>query len=119
MPDDDEVGAISPLAPPPMDFFGNCGRNAVTPTQPMHGTGPSRKLSNIRYLRPTMVLPILVGTSGDVAQRTHIPEHARSAFKKSFGLRLLQQGECFVRVAFNCQINWISHASAAGARLGS
>src|SRR5215831_6851290 len=36
---------------------------------PTHGTGPSRKLSNIPYLRPTMFLPILVGTSGRCCRR--------------------------------------------------
>src|SRR5262249_24933445 len=42
---------------------------------PTHVTGLSCKLSNIPYLRPTMVLPILVGTSGNVAPRTHIKSH--------------------------------------------
>src|SRR6516164_2567355 len=42
---------------------------------PTHVTGPSCKLSIPPYLRPTMVLPILVGTSGNVAPRTHIKSH--------------------------------------------
>src|SRR6516165_5304037 len=42
---------------------------------PTHVTGPSCKFSNIPYLRPTMFLPILVGTSGNVAPRTHIKSH--------------------------------------------
>jgi hypothetical protein len=114
LPDGDEVEAIAPSHVPLMDFFGNCCQNAVTPTRPTHGTGPSRKLSNIRYLRPTMVLPILVGTSGNVAAGTHMPQHKRSALKESFGLRLLQQCERFVRFALYCQINWISLAVVGG-----
>ncbi len=57
---------------------------------------------------------ILVGTSGDVAPETHIPEQTRSAFKESLGLRLLQQCERFVRVGLYCQINWISLAVVRG-----
>src|SRR5262249_2025308 len=47
-----------------------CDTNA-----PTHVTGPSCKLSKTSYRRPTMVLPILAGTSGNVAPRTHIKSH--------------------------------------------
>src|SRR5215510_16469711 len=39
---------------------------------PTHVTGPSCKLSNIPSWRPMMVLPILIGTSGNVAAGTHV-----------------------------------------------
>ena len=42
---------------------------------PTHVTGPSCKLSNIPSRRPMMVWPILAGTSGNVAPRTHINSH--------------------------------------------
>jgi hypothetical protein len=76
MSDGDEVEAIAPSHLSSMDFSGNCHAHSTT-----HGTGPSRKLSNIRYLRPTMVLPILIGTSGNVAAGTHMPQHKRSALR--------------------------------------
>src|SRR6266566_5297724 len=79
LPDGDEVEAIATAHVPLMDFFGNCLPKCCHTHAPMHGTGPSRKLSNIRYLRPTMVLPILIGTSGNVAAGTHMPQHKRSA----------------------------------------
>ena len=88
-----------------MDFFKELLPKCCHPTYPMQGTGPSRKLSNIRYLRPTMVLPILIGTFGNVTAGTHMPQHKRSSLKESFGLRLLQQCERFVRVALYFQIN--------------
>lgn len=43
-----------------------------------------------------------------------MPQHKRFALKESFGLRLLQQCERFVRVALYCQINWISLAVVGG-----
>jgi hypothetical protein len=61
-----------------------------------------------------MVLPILIGTSGNVAAGTHMPQHKRSALKESFGLGLLQHCERFVRVALYFQINWISLAVVGG-----
>jgi hypothetical protein len=61
-----------------------------------------------------MVLPILIGTSGNVTAGTHMPQHKRSALKEPFGLRLLQQCERFVRFALYCQINWISLAVVGG-----
>src|SRR5262245_5475995 len=72
MSDGDKVEAIASSHLPILDFFGNCSCHTHAPT---HVTGPSCKLSNIPYLRPTMVLPILVGTSGNVAARTHIKSH--------------------------------------------
>src|SRR5262249_56006022 len=96
-----------------MDFFKELLPKCCHAHSTTHGTGPSRKLSNIRYLRPTMVLPILIGTSGNVAAGTHMPQHKRSALEESFGLRLLQQCERFVRVALYCQINWILLAVVA------
>jgi hypothetical protein len=114
LPDGDEVEAIAPSHLPTMDFFGNCMPKCCHTHAPTHGTGPSRKLSNVRYLRPTMVLPILIGTSGNVAAGTHMPQHKRSALKESFGLGLLQHCERFVRVALYFQINWISLAVVGG-----
>src|SRR5262249_59159323 len=55
-----------------MDFFKDLLPKCCPPTYPMQGTGPSRKLSNIPYLRPMMVLPVLVGTSGNVTAGTHV-----------------------------------------------
>src|SRR5262249_2330918 len=69
LPDGDEVEAIAPSHLSPMDFSGNCMPKCCHTHAPMHVTGPSRKLSNIPYLRPTMVLPILVGTSGRCCRR--------------------------------------------------
>jgi hypothetical protein len=70
----------------------------------------------VEHLLPAshMVLPILIGTSGNVAAGTHMPQHKGSALKESFGLRLLQQCEPFVRVAPYFQINWISLAVVGG-----
>src|SRR5215831_5701756 len=70
--DGDKVEAIAPSQLSPMDFSGNCLRKCCDTNAPTHVTGPSRKLSNIPYLRPTMVFPILVGTSGNVATGTHL-----------------------------------------------
>jgi hypothetical protein len=114
LPDGDEVEAIAPSHVPLMDFFKELLPKCCHAHSTAHGTGPSRKLSDIRYLRLTMVLPILIGTSGNVAAGTHMPQHKRSALKESFGLRLLQQCERFVRVALYCQINWISLAVVGG-----
>jgi len=114
LPDGDEVEAIAPSHVPLMDFFWELLPKCCHAHSTTHGTGPSRKLSNIRYLRPMMVLPILIGTSGNVAAGTHMPQHKRSALKESFGLRLLQQCERFVRVALYFQINWISLAVVGG-----
>src|SRR5262249_28173188 len=63
---------LRPRTFPPWSFLGTVCRNDVTPTRTTHGTGPSHKLSNIPYLRPIMVLPILVGMSGNVAAGTHV-----------------------------------------------
>jgi hypothetical protein len=114
LPDGDEVEAIAPSHVPLMDFFKELLPKCCHAHSTKHGTGPTRKLSNIRYLRPTMVLPILIGTSGNVAAGTHMPQHKRSALKESFGLRSLQQCERFVRVALYFQINWISLAVVGG-----
>jgi hypothetical protein len=75
MSDGDEGKAIASSHLPPMDFSGNCMPKCCDTHAPTHVTGPSCKLSNIPYLRPTMVLPILVGTPGNVAPRTHIKSH--------------------------------------------
>src|SRR6516164_11626085 len=80
---------------------------------PTHVTGPSCKLSIPPYLRPTMVLPILVGTSGNVAPRTHIKSHEVRLVWSTFAAAGV------VRVALYCQINWISLAVVGGCRLCS
>src|SRR5215471_4116522 len=72
MSDGDEVEAIAPSHLSPMDFSGNCLPKCCHTHAPRHGTGPSSKLSNIPYLRLAIVLPILVGTSGDVAAGSHV-----------------------------------------------
>src|SRR5262249_21192680 len=76
---------IAPSRLSPMDFSGNCLPKCSHTDTPTHVTGPSCKLSNIPSWRPIDVLPILVGTSGNVAPRTHIKSH------EVFGLRLLRQ----------------------------
>ena len=105
LPDGDDVEAIVPSHLPTLDFFGNCSHTHA----PTHGIGPSRKLSNIPSRRPTMVSPILIGTSGNVAPRTHIKSHE---------VRLVVYVCCgsvsVVRVALYCQINWISLAVVGG-----
>src|SRR5262245_31750505 len=79
-----------------MDFFKELLPKCCDPTYPMHGTGPSRKLSNIPYLRPMMVLPVLVGTSGNVTVGTHMPERAdHCPDRVREGLRFLHQRERF------------------------
>jgi len=60
---------------PPMNLFSELLPKCCHTHAPTHVTGPSCKLSIPPYLRPTMVLPILVGTSGNVAPRTHIKSH--------------------------------------------
>src|SRR6266567_206113 len=77
LPDGDEVEAIAPSHVPLMDFFKELLPKCCHAHSTTHGTGPSRKLSNIRYLRPTMVLPILIGTSGNVAAGTHVKPRGR------------------------------------------
>src|SRR5215470_15694979 len=75
MSDGDEGKAIASSHLPPMDFSGNCCRKAVTLAY--------RRMSLVHhancrtFLRggPMMVWPILVGTSGNVAPRTHIKSH--------------------------------------------
>src|SRR5215467_5429702 len=71
-PDGDEVEAIASSHLSPMDFSGNCLPKCCDTHAPTHVTGPSCKLSNVPSRRPMMVLPILVGTSGDVAAGTHV-----------------------------------------------
>jgi hypothetical protein len=75
MSDGDEVEAIASSHLPPMSFFWELWPKCCHTHAPTHVTGPSCKLSIPPYLRPTMVLPILVGTSGNVAPRTHIKSH--------------------------------------------
>jgi hypothetical protein len=70
--DGDPVEAICLSPRARSTLFENCCRNAIGPTRLTHGTGPSRKLSNISCRHLTMVLPILVGMSGNVAAATHL-----------------------------------------------
>ena len=72
---------FSPCAPRVrrMPFQKCCDTHA-----PMHVTGPSCKLSNVPSRHPMMVLSILVGTSGNVAPRTHIKSHEVRLFWSAF-----------------------------------
>jgi hypothetical protein len=106
MSDGDEVEAIASSHLPPMNLFWELLPKCCDTHAPTHVTGPSCKLSNIPSRRSMMVLPILVGTSGNVAPRTHIKSHE----VRLVWLRLLRQCERFVRVALYRQINWISLA---------
>ena len=56
-----------------------------------------------------MVLAILVGTSGNVAPRTHIKSHEVRLVWSTFAGSV-----SVVRVALYCQINWISLAVVGG-----
>src|SRR6266699_3269660 len=49
LPDGDEVEAIAPSHVPVMDFFKELLPKCCHAHSTTHGTGPSRKLSNIRY----------------------------------------------------------------------
>src|SRR5437016_2178231 len=69
--DGDEVEAIAPSRLGTDGLFWELLPKCCHIARHTHGTGPSGKLSNIPYLRPTMVLAILVGTSGNVAAGTH------------------------------------------------
>ena len=89
MSDGDEVEAIASSHLPPMNLFWELLPKCGYTHAPTHVTDPSCKLSNIPYLRRTMVLPILVGTSGNVAPRTHIKSHV----VRLVWLRLLRQCE--------------------------
>jgi len=75
MADGDGVEAIAPSHLPPMNFSWRLLPKCCDTHAPTHVTGPSCKSSNIPSGRPMMVLPILVGTSGNVAPRTHIKSH--------------------------------------------
>jgi hypothetical protein len=57
-----------------------------------------------------MVLPILVGTSGNVAPRTHIKSDEVRLIWSTFAAGSVS----VVRVALYCQINWISLAVVGG-----
>src|SRR5439155_23121559 len=94
MADGDGVEAIAPSHLPPMNFSWRLPKCCDTHA-PTHVTGPSCKLSNIPSRRPMIVLPILVGTSGNVAPRTHINSHEVRLVWSTFaaGLRLLRQCE--------------------------
>ena len=70
-----EVEAIASSHLPPMNLFCELLPKCCHTHAPTHVTGPSCKLSNIPSRRPMMVLPILAGTSGNVAPRTHIKSH--------------------------------------------
>src|SRR5215813_3795527 len=75
MSDGDEVEAIASSHFRDELISGTCMPKCCDTHAPTHVTGPSCKLSNIPSRRPMMVLPILVGTSGNVAPRTHIKSH--------------------------------------------
>jgi hypothetical protein len=75
MSDGDKLEANCALAPFTDGLFWELLPKCSHTDTPTHVTGPSCKLSNIPSRRPMMVLPILVGTSGNVAPRTHIKSH--------------------------------------------
>src|SRR5262245_43281144 len=54
-----------------MSFLGNCCRNAVRPTRGRMALVQHANCRTFPTCDPTMVLPLLVGTSGDVAAGTH------------------------------------------------
>ena len=84
MSDGDEVEAIASSHLPPMNLFCELLPKCCDTHAPTQVTGPSCKLSNIPSRRSMMVLPILVGTSGNVAQRTHIKSHEVRLFWSAF-----------------------------------
>src|SRR5215831_15276564 len=91
-------------------FFPGPGYLFLLPNYaPTHVTGPSCKLSNIPSRHPMMVWPILVGTSGNVAPRTHIKLHEVRLVYVCCG-----SVSVVVRVALYCRINWISLAVVGG-----
>jgi hypothetical protein len=108
LPDGDEVEAIAPSHVPLMDFFGNC------PHAPHAWHWSITQIVEHSLPASHDGFANLIGTSGNVAAGTHMPQHKRSALKESFGLRLLRQCERFVRFALYCQINWISLAVVGG-----
>jgi len=87
LPDGDDVEAIAPSHVPLMDFFWELLPKCCHTHAPTHGIGSSRKLSNIPSRRPMIVLPILVGTSGNVAAGTHMPASLPASTRALRGAR--------------------------------
>src|SRR5215468_12661887 len=109
MSDGDKVEAIAPSHLSPMDFSGNCCRNAVTPTRRRMSLAHHANCRTFPTCVPRCFCPFLLERLA-MWPRGHISNRMRSA---SFGLRLLRQ--CgVVRFALYCQINWISLAVVGG-----
>jgi hypothetical protein len=89
MSDGDEVEAIAPSHLSPMDFSGNCCRNAVTPTRRRMSLAHHANCRTFPRGVPLMFCQFLLERLA-MWPRGHISNRMRSA---SFALRLLRQCE--------------------------
>src|SRR5215472_18214789 len=103
MSDGDEVEAIAPSHLSPMDFSGNCCRNAVTPMRRRMSLAHHANCRTFPTFVPRCFCPFLLERLA-MWPRGHISNRMRAA---SFGLRVLRQCErpcCTLAVVGGCTL---------------